>query len=351
MGYLVATLGQAAIVCMDLLLVHIVPTMAFPGALPLLLVALVALAWGAGPSLVATLAGMVLLDYVVVPPRDELSFPDADDAASMLLFLVVGGVISLVASRTAQARREAQEANRRMDEFLSIVSHELRTPLSGIQGFVELADQRVQRLAATTEGAEAELAIGLTVVHNFLTRTTYSIRRLTRLVSDILDVSRIEAGQLELRLAPCDLRIVAQLAVEEHRLAWPTRSILLDAPHTAVPVQADADRLLQVMSNYLTNALKYSPPERAVHVTVALEEGTAWARVRDEGPGLSAEQQASIWERFHRVPGMAVRSGSQMGLGLGLYISRMLVEQHGGRVGVESQPGAGATFWCALPRA
>jgi signal transduction histidine kinase len=351
MGYLVATLGQGAMVCADLLLAHIVPTMAFPSALPLLLVALVALGWGAGPSLVATLEGMLLLDYVIVSPRHGLSVPRAQDAANMLLFLVVGGVISLVASRTAQARRDAQEANRRMDEFLFIVSHELRTPLSGIQGFVQLADQRVQRLAATTEGPGTEMATGLTSVHDFLVRTMQSVRRLTRLVSDMLDVSRIEAGQLELRLAPCDLRVVVQQAVDEHRLAWPTRSILLEAPHTAVPVQADADRLVQVVSNYLTNALKYSPPERAVHVTVVQEEGTACARVRDEGPGLSAEEQASIWERFHRVPGMAVRSGSQIGLGLGLYISRMLVEQHRGRVGVESQPGAGTTFWFALPLA
>jgi len=109
-----------------------------------------------------------------------------------------------------------------------------------------------------------------------------------------------------------------------------------------------------VLTNYVTNALKYSDADCPVAVAVAVVGSEAWVRVRDEGPGLSPEQQGQVWDRFRRVSGVDVRDtaqGSAGGLGLGLYISRRIVEGHHGRVGVESAPGHGATFWFALPLA
>jgi signal transduction histidine kinase len=117
----------------------------------------------------------------------------------------------------------------------------------------------------------------------------------------------------------------------------------------SVPLVADADRIGQVVTNYLTNALKYSPD--ACPVTIGLEVLPAQARVwvRDEGPGLPAAEQERIWERFYRANGSAQQDSSQGGLGLGLHISRIIVEQHHGQVGVESAPGRGSTFWFTLP--
>jgi signal transduction histidine kinase len=117
-----------------------------------------------------------------------------------------------------------------------------------------------------------------------------------------------------------------------------------------VLVYADADRIGQVVTNYLTNALKYSAGDQPVEVRLEQEEQAVRVLVRDRGPGLTAAQQAWIWERFHRVEGMKVQSGSSEGLGLGLYISRMIIARHGGHVGVDSHPGEGSTFWFALPR-
>jgi signal transduction histidine kinase len=118
-----------------------------------------------------------------------------------------------------------------------------------------------------------------------------------------------------------------------------------------VPVYADACRLGQVVTNYLTNALKYSPDDQPVEVWLEVSEIEARVCVRDEGPGLPAAEQERIWKRFQRAEGMEPRSGTDGGLGLGLYISRTIVEQHRGEVGLESAPGQGATFWCTLPLA
>ena len=108
-------------------------------------------------------------------------------------------------------------------------------------------------------------------------------------------------------------------------------------------------RIGQVVTNYLTNALKYSPPDRPVEVGVqeAQQQGYVW--VRDQGPGIASEEQGHLWERFHRVAGVEVLSGSGIGLGLGLHISKTIIDHHHGHVGVESQPGQGSTFWFTLP--
>jgi signal transduction histidine kinase len=114
-------------------------------------------------------------------------------------------------------------------------------------------------------------------------------------------------------------------------------------------VQADAARIGQVVTNYLSNALKYSSEEQPVSVGLDVAGTRARVWVRDEGPGVAPEERARIWERFYRTARVEHRHGSSVGLGLGLYISRTIIVQHGGEVGVESGPGAGATFWFALP--
>jgi signal transduction histidine kinase len=150
-------------------------------------------------------------------------------------------------------------------------------------------------------------------------------------------------------MAPLDLAALVREAVQEQRLSAATRRIELDAPDEALLVLADADRLGQVLTNYLTNALKYSEPGRPVAVTARRLGTQTRVEVRDQGPGLTPEQRERLFERFYRVPDIEVMSGSGVGLGLGLYISKTIVEQHGGVVGVESAPGQGSVFWFTLP--
>jgi signal transduction histidine kinase len=174
---------------------------------------------------------------------------------------------------------------------------------------------------------------------------------LVGLVDDLLDLSHIQAGELPLRLVPCYLAALVAQAVEERRALDPTRTIEMQTPSGPAPVSADVERLTQVVDHYLDNALKYSTPERPVTVEVTVDGAMARLWVRDAGPGIPAADQERIWDRFYQVEGVGHRSGSSVGLGLGLYLSRRIVERHGGRVGVESAPGTGATFWAELPLA
>ena len=237
-------------------------------------------------------------------------------------------------------------ANRRMDEFLGIACHELKTPLAAIKGNVQLAERRLQRLTSDRKTQIDRL------LPDLLENANRQTDRLDRLVSDLLDVSRIQVGKLEMRSERCDLETVVQETIQEQRMINPTRSILVEMPsEEAVPIEADAVRIGQVVANYLTNALKYSSVDKPVTVSLEMEGPVARVSVQDEGPGLPPSEQERIWERFHRVRGVEVQTGSGIGLGLGLYISKTIITWHGGRVGVDSTPGQGSTFWFTLPLA
>jgi signal transduction histidine kinase len=244
-----------------------------------------------------------------------------------------------------------REANRRMDQFLGLASHELRTPLTGLRGSLQIMQRRLERAAAVEmeNAPAADLAGVVSRLAPFLDRALHQSGVLAGLVDDLLDLSRIEAGHLPLRLAPCDLVALVMQTVEERRALDPTRAIELETLPAPVWVRADAERLAQVIDHYLDNALKYSAVEQPVTVGVALDGAQARIWVRDRGPGVPVADHERVWERFYQVAGLGHSSGSSVGLGLGLYISRTIVERHGGQVGIESAPGAGATFWAALP--
>lgn len=299
----------------------------------------------------AQLVGLLRLDYA---PGHTIT---AEEQA------LAGAITQLTAlvidrARLWQDRAEARaselalrEANRRMDEFLGIASHEIKNPLAAVKANVQLLAQRLG--SRRTEGLRVgDLDRIIQAARAQMDRIDGQVDRLNRLVDDLLDVSRVQNGKLELRPALNDLAAIVRDAVTEQQLVWPTRTISLQLPAEAsAPVLADADRTGQVVTNYLTNALKYSPTERPVEVTLRVEGAVARLLVRDEGPGLPPDEHARIWERFHRVEGINVQSGTGIGLGLGLHISRVIVERQGGHVGLESAPGKGSTFWFTLPLA
>ena len=243
-----------------------------------------------------------------------------------------------------------REANRRMDEFLGIASHEIRTPLTSIKANVQLAQRQMRRLKEHSYGlASNELDTYVQSTQDMLERAIRQVGVQNRLVSDLLDVSRIYAGKLELRPALCDVVMIVQRAVEDQQYIVEPRPIHLDMQMTSAPVLADGDRVEQVVNNYLSNALKYSESRYPVDVCVEQRDNSVYVSVRDKGPGLTHEQQEHIWERFYRAEGIQVKSGSGVGLGLGLHICRTIIERQGGQVGVDSVPDEGSTFWFTLP--
>jgi PAS domain S-box-containing protein len=242
------------------------------------------------------------------------------------------------------------EANRRMDEFLGIATHELKTPVTSSSLLVELATDSLTNVIAELTAERDAAAHRLLPIHELAIRADTGLERLGRLMDDLLDVSRIHAGKLEFRLARCDLAAIVRDAVTEQRQIAPKRTIALHlSAKRTVSVWADAERIRQVLTNLLTNALRYSPENCPVRVGLQLRGGWARVSVRDAGQGIPLGEQDRIWQRFQRIEGIEAQSGTGVGLGLGLYIARTAIERHHGRIGVVSAPGRGSTFWFALP--
>jgi PAS domain S-box-containing protein len=243
---------------------------------------------------------------------------------------------------------DRREAERRKQEFLGMVSHELRTPLTAIVGFLELALLYVERLAGASLLGASDL---LSTLEAMLQQAQRQAEIETRLIAELLDMARVETQKFELSLQLCNLVTIVQQVVANQQQVVPTRRIeLVLPPQTLVPVMVDADRIEQVLTNYLTNAFKYSPPDQAVWVRLSVEGFMVQVSVRDQGPGLTEEQQQHVWDRFYQTE-TARHRGPNEGLGLGLYIVRTIIAQHQGQVGVESRPGQGANFWFLLPLA
>jgi PAS domain S-box-containing protein len=288
--------------------------------------------------------GMLSLDYGGLEHEYTQEEIALTKAVARLSALVIERERLLRERADARATELAlREANRRMDEFLGMTSHELKTPLTSIKGNTQLTARQLKNSLQ-----------GFQKMHDMLENSERQIKLLDRLVDDLLDISRSQTNHLELNLAPCDMKDIIRTSVEEQRLTWPNRTITLEMPAEQVGlVSADCDRISQVIANYLTNALKYSAEDRPVLVELRQEAEQVRFAVIDEGVGLSADEQNHIWERFYRAQGVEVMSishTSMMGLGLGLYICKMIIELHHGSVGVESSPGVGSTFWFTLPR-
>ena len=245
---------------------------------------------------------------------------------------------------------EQKELEQQREAFVSMVTHELKTPLTALQGNVQLAQRRLTRFLSQAEQISAEQQHMLEEVLTMLGRSQQQVRVQNRLINDLLDVSRMQEDKLEVCLAPCDLVGLVYETVQDYQAAHPSRLITLELPEQdPLQVVADRDRLQQVLSNYLTNALKFSPNTEPVQVGLSLEAEYVRVWVQDHGPGLSPEQQQHIWKRFYQAPQTPVQSGSVPGLGLGLYICQQLMSRQQGQVGIESTPGGGATFWFTLP--
>ncbi|WP_426018733.1 CHASE3 domain-containing protein [Brevundimonas sp. DWR2-3-1b1] len=263
--------------------------------------------------------------------RDGTTFP-VDVALSPMTLPT--GVHLVAVIRDISERRRVEEMKQ---QFVSTVSHELRTPLTSIAGSLGL-------LVGGAGGVLPEKAGRLIgIAHS-------NSQRLIRLINDILDVEKIESGQMTLDLVSLDLRDIALVSLDSVRGLADSLGVSLTLSEGAeAPVSGDADRLVQVVVNLLSNAAKFSPSGGVVEVSVVPEARIARLSVRDHGPGIPDEFRARIFNKFAQADGSDTRQRG--GTGLGLAIAREIAERHGGRLWFESAPGEGATFHLDLPLA
>lgn len=275
-------------------------------------------------------------------------YPNAYTGAHVEIFQQIAGQLSvivekghLVSELAAQKQaierqnEELHSLNELRSRFLGIAAHDLRGPITNIQMAVQyIAD-------ATVPVSEEEHAFLLEAINR---QTNYMLE----LINDLLDVSQIESGQLELHVESVHLGCFLAEAVQWHTSVAATKRasvVLVDRPD--VILRADPDRLRQVMDNLISNAVKYGPMGGTVTVRAEPLEGCWRVSVQDEGPGIREEERERLFQYFGRLSSRP--TGGEKSTGLGLAITRRVVEAHGGTIGVESEPGCGSTFWFTLP--
>lgn len=238
----------------------------------------------------------------------------------------------------------SQKLERAKDEFLAVAAHELRSPLAAVRSYADLLLRREQQRSE----ADPRDLHGLTIL-------TQQVSHMLRMVDNLLDVSRIDAGQLDLQIQRINLVSLAGQVLDQQRPAAGNRSLVLTNDVDELLVECDSLRIRQVLTNLVSNAIKYTPPESAITVSLCPLDADADAaqnlagpgvlvRVTDQGAGIPPEQQSKLFQRFYRA-----RNSRAEGLGLGLYLSRQFVQMHGGRIWVESVEDAGSSFCFTLP--
>jgi signal transduction histidine kinase len=255
----------------------------------------------------------------------------------LLLFAVGLSLVVLLVRRLRAAREQEQrlrELNRSQAEFISVVSHELRTPVAGVLGFLQTTVDHWDRMSDPERLATVRRAVT-------------NARRLQAMTRDVLDTETLESGRMNYAFQPVDLGTELQTAVEGSVEIDPTHRVQLTPPPTPIVINADADRIQQVLANLLENARKNAPPSEPIEVQTEVVPGSpdlVRVSVIDHGPGIDPDSVERIFNKFVRGNDNAVT-----GTGLGLYIVRTIVEAHGGRIWCESAPGSQTAFVFELP--
>ncbi|OJT22143.1 hypothetical protein BO221_25775 [Archangium sp. Cb G35] len=243
--------------------------------------------------------------------------------------------LASLAMENARLYQAAQRATKVRDEVLGIVAHDLRSPLNSISLWLQVVERQIQKLGSADLQTRSQEPVS---------SIASSCRRMGRLIQDLLDVARLEAGRLSLNVSPQTPASLLREAIDSAGPEATGHQLNLDASEEAPHVLADRDRLLQVFSNLLGNALKFTPAGGEIRVGARVEGEQVRFHVRDTGPGIPPESLAHIFDRFWQA-----NRTDRRGAGLGLSIARGIVEAHGGRLQVESEPGRGSTFSFTVP--
>jgi signal transduction histidine kinase len=313
-------------------------------------VLIVASAWYGGlwAGLLCTALSGYAAAYFWLDPPQSFKVGDAGDVTALVMFLGIGAAISLFSEQLHKARRREEEAREQAEraaaaersarqareEVLAIVAHDLRGPL----GAIDMSAAVLER-TAPAGGAGDPTRARTAVIHR-------TVARMSRLIDDLLDSASLDAGQLSLRLGLADPRELLAESAEQHARAAEARIVTLeiDAPDDLPTICCDRARIVQVLSNLIGNALKFTPEGGLVRATARACDGSVEFRVSDTGCGIPADRLPHIFERYWHA-----ERAAGGGTGLGLYICRGLVEAHGGTLTVRSAEGRGATFSFTLP--
>jgi signal transduction histidine kinase len=264
-----------------------------------------------------------LVDYTLAHNREDLERRIAEATEDL----------SRTNRNLEDANRQLVGLNKAKSDFFSDISHELRTPLTCIKGAADI----LERKAACVDTGYLEI----------IRRNT---DHLIKKVLDFLDYSKIESGQLDLHIEPTRLRSIAEQAIESHRVLAEERSVILVLHSEGDPVvPADGQRIYQVFTNLISNAVRFSPAGEKITVEIAAHNGEVEVSVKDEGPGLDAYYHEAVFEKFYQVPEQDSGKMHEGSSGIGLAICKGLVEAHHGRIRVESEPGRGCSFSFTLP--
>jgi len=231
------------------------------------------------------------------------------------------------------ANKSLRHLNREKNEFIGIAAHDLKNPLTAIMGYAEILSMREDQSLSRNQ--------------LFAGKISEAAERMLHLVSDMLDINAIEEGNKGLKQEEVNLGEVVSRMVAAHQMAADRKKIAIDFPSShSVFVMADRQAMTQIVENFLSNAIKYSPQGRTVTIKLAHHEGTVTMEVHDEGPGLGEEDQAKLFRKFTRLTPQP--TGDESSNGLGLSIVKRLAESMGGNVGCRSQLGKGSVFWVSL---
>jgi PAS domain S-box-containing protein len=309
------------------------------------------------PELIATTRSLGLRSYMGVPliahgriigaitfssiqPARRYSEADlrfAQELARRIALTLDNGYLYQQAQEEIQERKKAEDALRaseqRKDEFIGMASHELKTPITALKGFTNVLQRRLSKQS------DAQSLY-------YLARMDVQLDKITKLISDLLDITRMQSGKLVMQQEVLDLDTVVRETIETLQAATETHRLRIEGG-TGARIMGDKDRLAQVFINLITNAIKYSPHADTVIVRLSKAAEQAIVSVQDFGIGIAETHQQHIFERFYQVADPDEKT--YPGLGIGLYISQEIVERHHGRIWLESAKGAGATFYVALP--
>nr|WP_294894345.1 ATP-binding protein [uncultured Pedobacter sp.] len=228
---------------------------------------------------------------------------------------------------------DQKQIEKKKDEFLSITSHELKTPLTSVKAYIQL----LSRSLKDHESAQ---------VKSYIEKAQLQVGKLNELISDLLDVSKIESGELKLNKQPFDAKNLINVALETIQQTHEDFDIEVIGNETSITINADESRIEQVLINYLTNALKYSINQKKVKISREVLDGNLIIRVKDNGIGIPAEKQRLIFSKFYRVEESSLKF---QGLGIGLYICAEIIKRHNGELGVSSSTDSGSEFYFSIP--
>lgn len=245
--------------------------------------------------------------------------------------LLVGNIASQASVSLDNSRlfEQVKSLSEKKDEFIALASHELKTPLTTIKGYIQVLARK-----------ETDQMSGL-----FLKKSLHQVEKLNTLVEDILNMSRIEAGRLDFNHEVFDMREMLEDIIETFSFSSQTHRVVASIGNTPTTIKGDRQRIEQAVLNLMTNAIKYSPKADAIYVSLEVVGRNATVRVKDKGIGLTPEQRDQLFTRFYRAEDTQGISG----LGIGLYLSKQIIDRHGGEIEVISEYGKGSEFYFTLP--